>query len=63
MTVRRSRVRDLAERVASKILSLFKRQIQEVDTLLQDWDRMVTFYSFLQKHWRHLRTTNIVESH
>lgn len=33
-----------------------------VDTLLRDWDRMVTFYSFPQAHWRHLRTTNIVES-
>ncbi len=33
-----------------------------VDTLLRDWDRMVTFYAFPQEHWRHLRTTNIVES-
>ena len=33
-----------------------------VDTLLRDWDRMVTFYSFPQEPWRHLRTTNIVES-
>jgi putative transposase len=33
-----------------------------VDTLLRDWDRMVTFYAFPQAHWRHLRTTNIVES-
>jgi transposase-like protein len=31
-------------------------------TLLRDWDRMVTFYAFPQEHWRHLRTTNIVES-
>ncbi|MDE3051233.1 MAG: transposase, partial [Nitrospirota bacterium] len=33
-----------------------------VDTLLRDWERMVTFYAFPQEHWRHLRTTNIVES-
>jgi putative transposase len=33
-----------------------------VDTLLRDWDRMVTFYAFPQEHWIHLRTTNIVES-
>ena len=32
------------------------------DTLLRDWDRMVTFYAFPQAHWIHLRTTNIVES-
>lgn len=27
-----------------------------------DWERMVSFYSFPSEHWRHLRTTNIVES-
>ena len=32
------------------------------ETLLRDWDRMVTFYRFPQEHWRHLRTTNVVES-
>jgi|TARA_B100000315_G_C14511089_1_gene556987 transposase-like protein len=30
--------------------------------LLNDWERMVTFYSFPKEHWVHLRTTNIVES-
>ncbi len=30
--------------------------------LLRDWDRMVTFYEFPLEHWRHLRTSNIVES-
>jgi len=32
------------------------------DTLVRDWDRMVTFYQFPKEHWKHLRTTNIVES-
>ena len=32
------------------------------ETLIHDWDRMVTFYQFPQEHWKHLRTTNIVES-
>jgi transposase-like protein len=31
-------------------------------TLLRDWERMVTFYRFPAEHWRHLRTTNVVES-
>jgi transposase-like protein len=31
----------------------------DVDTLLRDWARLVTFYAFLHEH---LRTTNIVES-
>ena len=32
------------------------------ETLVRDWERMVTFYQFPQEHWRHLRTTNVVES-
>jgi transposase-like protein len=28
----------------------------------EDWDRMVTYYSYPKDHWVHLRTTNIVES-
>jgi len=32
------------------------------ETLIRDWDRMVTFYQFPKEHWKHLRTTNIVES-
>lgn len=33
-----------------------------VETLARDWDRLVTFYRFPRAHWKHLRTTNIVES-
>ncbi len=33
-----------------------------VDVLEDDWDRMVTFYDFPEAHWKHLRTTNIIES-
>ena len=32
------------------------------ELLERDWDRMVTFYSFPKEHWKHLRTTNPVES-
>jgi transposase-like protein len=28
----------------------------------RDWDRMVAFYQFPKAHWKHLRTTNPVES-
>ena len=31
-------------------------------TLERDWERMVTFYRFPKEHWKHLRTTNPVES-
>ena len=33
-----------------------------VAVLEDDWDRMVTFYDFPEDHWKHLRTTNVVES-
>ena len=35
---------------------------EAVDALERDWDRMVTFYDFPHQHWKHLRTTNPVES-
>jgi putative transposase len=28
----------------------------------EDWERMTTFYSFPKEHWKHVRTTNVVES-
>ena len=33
-----------------------------VDVLEDDWERMVAFYAFPEDHWKHLRTTNVVES-
>jgi len=39
-----------------------KQDPKAAETLLKDWDRMVTFYDFPKEHWVHLRTTNIVES-
>jgi len=33
-----------------------------VERLAHDWERLVTFYQFPREHWRHLRTTNVVES-
>lgn len=32
------------------------------DLLDQDWERMITFYNYPKPHWKHLRTTNTVES-
>jgi putative transposase len=40
-----------------------KRGFEEAGRLLdQDWERMLTFYHFPKEHWKHLRTTNVVES-
>ena len=35
---------------------------QAVARLAHDWHRLGTFYQFPREHWRHLRTTNVVES-
>jgi putative transposase len=37
-------------------------QLAAAETLLRDWERMVTYYDFPREHWKHLRTTNPVES-
>jgi transposase-like protein len=33
-----------------------------VERLGHDWERLTTFYQFPREPWRHLRTTNVVES-
>jgi transposase-like protein len=38
------------------------RYPEAVRTLEKDWDRLLTFYDFPAEHWKHLRTTNIIES-
>jgi transposase-like protein len=37
-------------------------QADAAATLLRDWDALVSFYDFPAEHWRHLRTSNVVES-
>lgn len=32
------------------------------EILRGDWERMVAFYDFPKEHWKHIRTTNVVES-
>lgn len=38
------------------------QQPKAVETLERDWERLVAFYGFPKAHWKHLRTTNPVES-
>jgi transposase-like protein len=40
-----------------------KKGAAEAGRLLDhDWERMVSFYGFPKQHWKHLRTTNVIES-
>ncbi len=38
------------------------RAPKAVERVHHDWERLVTVYQFPKEHWRHLRTTNVVES-
>jgi transposase-like protein len=51
------------EKLRDEFVFRYKRtEPKAVATLLRDWERMVTFYSYPKEHWLHLRTSNIVES-
>jgi putative transposase len=51
------------EKQRDQFISRYRKSYPKAtETLLSDWDRMVTLYSFPKEHWVHLRTTNIVES-
>ena len=33
-----------------------------VESLVANWERLVSFFDFPAEHWKHLRTTNVIES-
>ena len=52
-----------AEKLRDEFRSRYEQQHSKaVETLERDWERLVAFYAFPQAHWKHLRTTNPVES-
>jgi transposase-like protein len=55
----RAEARRLAETLAKEWRGLYDKA---AECLLDDLERMLTFYDFPQEHWRHLRTTNPIES-
>jgi putative transposase len=55
--------RAACERLRDEFAARYRKLCPKaVETLLRDWERMVTFYRFPKDHWVHLRTTNVVES-
>jgi putative transposase len=51
------------EKLRDKFINRYKDDYAKAtNTLLSDWERMVTFYKYPKEHWVHIRTTNIVES-
>lgn len=55
--------RQEAEELRNRFRSRFGSEWPKAaETLERDWERLVAFYSFPKEHWKHLRTTNPVES-
>src|SRR5581483_23240 len=56
--------REQAERLKREFQAWCRaRGLDEAAKLIDhDWERMTTFYEFPKEHWKHLRTSNVVES-
>jgi transposase-like protein len=55
-----SREQALKERKAFE--QAFRHNPKVVKTVVENWDRLTTYYDFPREHWKHLRTSNVVES-
>ena len=55
----RAEARRLAEALAKDWRGLYDKA---AECVLDDLERMLTFYEFPEEHWRHVRTTNPIES-
>jgi putative transposase len=52
-----------AERLKREFRKTHERAFPKaVERLESDWERMVTYYALPKEHWKHIRTTNIIES-
>lgn len=40
----------------------FRHHPKAVKSVVENWERLTTFYDFPREHWKHLRTSNVVES-
>lgn len=52
-----------ADRLQRAFRQTYHRRFPKaVERLERDWERLVSYYDFPADHWRHLRTTNVIES-
>jgi putative transposase len=52
-----------AERRRDAFATQYRRAYPRAVAILEtDWERLVTFYDFPEGQWKHLRTTNVIES-
>jgi transposase-like protein len=58
-----SKTREEAEARRDAFIDSYKnRYPRACERLASDWERMVAFYDMPREHWKHLRTSNVVES-
>lgn len=55
-----SREQALGER--KKFEQAFRHNPKAVRSVVENWDRLTRYYDYPQEHWKHLRTSNVVES-
>lgn len=55
-----SREQALAER--KKFEQAFRHSPKTIKTVVENWERLTTYYDYPREHWKHLRTSNVVES-
>jgi len=55
-----SRQQALQER--KKFEQSFRHNPKAVKTVVENWERLTAYYDFPREHWKHLRTSNVVES-
>lgn len=55
-----SREQALKER--KKFEHAFGHNPKAVKTVVENWERLTRYYDFPREHWKHLRTSNVVES-
>jgi transposase-like protein len=54
-----AQARDAAQRFATEYGPKYPKA---VETLEKDADVLLTFFDFPAEHWKHLRTSNVIES-
>lgn len=55
-----SREQALKER--KKFEQAFRHNAKAIKTVVENWERLTSYYDFPREHWKHLRTSNVVES-
>jgi len=56
-----------SRREAERLMCTFKKAYERVhpkavERLERDWERMTSYYAFPKEQWKHIRTTNVIES-